>query len=63
MRNLPHASGLGRSDHFILRFELARYTYQHDPPTIHPNYFKGSPDRLNELLLESGLGQNEGPNC
>ena len=52
IRNLLHESGLGKSDHVILRFELACYAYQHELPTTHPNYFKGNPDKLNELLQE-----------
>ena len=50
IKNLVHESGLGKSDHVILRFELACYTYQQELPTIHPNYFKGNPDKLNKLL-------------
>ena len=60
IKNIVHESGLGKSDHVILRFELACYTYQQELPTIHPNYFKGNPDKLNKLLQKVDWDEKKG---
>ena len=60
VNHLFHEAGLGKSDHVILRFELACYTYQHEFSSGHPNYFKGNPDKFTRLVQELDWESTEG---
>ena len=52
VENLYQESGLGKSDHVVLRFGVCCYTYQVELPTAHPNYFKGNPDKYIKKVQE-----------
>ena len=48
--NLQYESGLGKSDHIILTFQLNCYTFRHKFDTTQPNCFKGNPEKYVSLL-------------
>ena len=52
VRNLCYESGLGKSDHVVLRFDLACYTRRQEECSAHPNYFKGDPARFIKMVSD-----------